>query len=150
MNFQTLLDELQTDPLGLGYAPKSDRQRFDLLTAKTRTKNRFVPIGEFSQWLTVSGVRFKLKAGERNQQTTNLVRDYIDVVFGLERNPHITVVDPAAAGAIVTGLLQAGVVGQDDVNALNALFSVPVSRAEELGLTGLGLGHLESAREQVG
>jgi hypothetical protein len=97
--------------------------------------SRFVSIGEFSQWLTVSGIRFKFRAAERNESTSTAARDLIDVVFGLERNPHVSVVDPTAAASIVSGLKQQSVISTTDEAAFAALIASPTryaSRAEQI------------------
>lgn len=91
---------------------------------------RLIPLGEFSQWLTTSGIRFKLREAERSVSVPNQVKDLVDLVFGMERNPHISVIDPNVAGSIVTALLNARVVDGTDAAAFQTLSVRIGSRAE--------------------
>lgn len=130
------IDSLAADhPIRVAFAAGNDSGASAVANAKTETGTRFVPIGEFSQWLTVSGIRFKFRNAERSELTPASVRDLIDVVFGLERNPHISVVDPTAASSILQGLLAGSVVDQDDADSFGELISQPISPIEaEFGL----------------
>jgi hypothetical protein len=118
-------------PIRVAFNAGNDSGAAALANAKTVAGTRFVPIGEFSQWLTVTGIRFKFRNAEREESTSEDVQNFIDVVFGLERNPHVTVVDPSAAGSILNGLLAGGVVSQTDATSFNTLVSSLISPIED-------------------
>lgn len=148
--YAVLVPELTNDPLQRGYAGMTDAERLASLTAKTRTRRVDTTPGRYSEWLTASGVRFKLMDAADSPDTPKAVKQRVEVVFGIERNPHLQSVGHALGDALGAFLHANGVVSQADRDAFVSITSQAISRAEELGLSNLGLGHMASARTMMG
>lgn len=133
--YDILVPELQNDPLARGYAGMTDSQRLaSLLTADRPTERTIVPAYEVleaivpTEWAALNAaekqrVQTIISAGQVNLQGTN-TRASLAAAFG------------------------AGTTTRANLLALQA--GPSRTRAAELGMSGLGLGHLVSARELMG
>lgn len=125
----TLRTELQTDPLGLGYAqhlPNGEAALMALLNDKTRTVPFARDIGNGSILETIG-----LAAGNALLDVINNVSDFRHVKPLVEQGRLVS------SSPLVIATIQSlvpSVLTQAQANALIALGTTPASRAEELGL----------------
>lgn len=151
MIYETLAPELRDDPQSMGYAGKTDEQRLALLTGKTRSRPRRVGSLELLLWGGANGRLAKIRraSGDANLpdslRAAAIAADTIaarpDAGFDGSDDRHL---------ALVAGLVAGGILTAEDQADLLELATEPCSRAEELGLDGLGVGHLASARQMIG
>lgn len=148
--YAVLVPELRDDPAGLGYAGKPDAERLALLTAKTRARPAPMRLGVFNQFLMARGLLKGIRAGQEHADAT-VASVCIGLMLQFQGNADKSI-DPAdpATLALVDVLLAAGIASAADKAAFLAAAVEPCSRADQLGLTNLGLGHLRSARDQIG
>lgn len=125
----TLQDEVQTDPLGLGYAGMTDQQVADSLNASTRSRNRSM--------MTASEVMNQINVSEFNILSSANERKIWDVLHIGDINPF------GVEAAIFIGVFGGG---SATVGALQAARIESVSRATELGLGKVKVGHIAIAR----
>lgn len=148
--YTILVPELQADPEQIGYASLSHADAAAALNARTRTKPRDCPMGELCGWLIQTGVidtcEEKQNDSEQSAETRGLARK-VTRIFG---NPHLSVIDPTSLTAVAGGLAQAQIIDETLYAQALALASEPCSRADQLGLPEVGVGHIESAREMIG
>jgi hypothetical protein len=150
VNYQTLITELQTDPLSRGYSGMTDGEVADDINSRYRSRRRDTTPGVYSEWLTATGIRFKMEDAADDPNTPKPVKQRIGVAFGIEWNPHLTSVGWQLGDGLAAYLLAAGVVTADEATSFTTITSEPVSRATELGIGVVGDGHVKSARELMG
>lgn len=150
--YAVLVPELRDDPAGLGYAGKTDAQRLALLTGATRTRPAPMRLSTFTQFLMSRALLRRVRDAEANAALPDAVRDICYGLLLLIQSAADRVIDPAdpATVAMIGALVAAGVVSADDRAAFLAAAVEPCSRADQLGLVNLGLGHMASARAQIG
>ncbi|MEO0133061.1 MAG: hypothetical protein ABIK73_09070 [candidate division WOR-3 bacterium] len=154
--YQTLVQELQNDPLGFGYASMTNAQVAEILNAKTRKKivQRFVSLRAIATVLTDEEyAAFKQVLSVAATQSPRVA----DMVAFLE----MPCDDSGTTGGIdfgneqvrgfITQLCSAIENGEQIKNKLLGLAEVPCSRLEELGITEVvNEHHIESARKMMG
>lgn len=132
MDYAILLAELASDPLTRGYAGMTDAQRLASLLASNRpTERDIVPAHEVIEAM-VPTEWAALTAQEKQRISTLISAGQVNL-----KGPNTRASLAAAFGA--------GTATRANLVALQA--GPAQSRAQELGLLGLGLGHLASARE---
>lgn len=155
MDYAALVAELRDDPLGAGYAAMTDAQRMAALTAKTRSRPRRLSSLDLLLWGGADGRLARVRKAAQKAppydglpdaaHAVAIVADALvtrqDAGFDPSLPSHLAMVDALVAAQVLTA---------GDRTALLALASEPCSRADELGLAGLGMGHLASARAQIG
>ena len=122
----TLRDELEQDPLGIGYAAMTNAEIETSLNAKTRYRLQTTNIGEGTILATLG-----LTAGNA----------FLDVIDAHPDFRHVKKIVARGEFDMSAAVSQAGVQGmvpavltQAQADALKALAQVPCSRAEELGV----------------
>lgn len=150
--YQTLITELQTDPLNRGYASMTDEQVAEALNER----NRRVPTQRFISMRAIAAVldddEYAAVKSALNQlaQASPKVADMIPFLSQATG-------DDGTGGGIDFG--NAGVramiqalpgIGEETKRKLLALGERPASRAEILGLPEVYPGHVESARRMMG
>jgi len=127
---QTLRTELLTDPLGRGYASKTDQQCADDLNTVYRTRNR----ASIQTWevleATVAAEYTALSAAEKQRYQILISAGTLNPVGNNIR-------------AAFSAMFAAGTTTRTN---LLALASEPCSRAEELGLGAMTAGEVFRAR----
>lgn len=148
--YAVLVPELRDDPAGLGYAGTTDAQRLALLTGATRTRPAPMRLGVFNQFLMARGLLKAVRAGQDHADAT-VASVCIGLMLQFQGNADRSIdpTDPATLG-LVDVLVAAGVASAADKAAFLAAAVEPCSRADQLGLASLGLGHMASARAQIG
>jgi len=129
MNYAVLKLELDTDPLGRGYAGMTDAEVAADLNTEYRTRNRVLMSGsEVAN--AISQLEFNAKTAEQQQRIW-------DILHLGELNPF----------GIEAGLFLQ-IFGAESVTIVNlqALRVEPISRAEELGLGVVKAGYVERVR----
>ncbi len=151
MNYTVLVAELTDDPLGRGYASKTDQWVAASLNAVDRTaadstRKTFRELLR-TQGMGVAGdIHGKLKvASESNSGLALAIAAAND--YGTDGGLDFS--DPATVAAI-DALVSGGVLTTQEGDALKALGQKTVSRADELGLGVVTDGHIGSARLKMG
>jgi len=144
----TLRTELLTDPLGRGYASKTDQQCADDLNTKYRQVVESLPPEKLILWSAEAGRIQKIETAMSNTGgNVNLraaARAFYLTIQAFDAadprdNRWIALVDGLVAGAVLTAA---------DKAALVAEATVLRSRAEELGLGTVQAGEVREARFQ--
>lgn len=133
MDLAKLKAEITDDPVGLGYSGKTDEQVCDLLNSKTRSKHvelltptQILNAVVYSEWT--------VKTATQQQAIWNLLGMGALNPWGVEASIFTTVF-----GA-----------GSQTIAALAALRVQAISRAEELGIETVAVGHINEARAYGG
>lgn len=148
---QALRDELTGDPLERAYASMTDAEVLASLLAVNRSRSRRVSSLEMLLWGGANGRLARVRKAAQKQPPYDSLPDEVwsaaivadamvtrqDAGFDPRQAEHLSLVD---------GLVAAQVLTADDKTALLALATEPCSRADELGLVGLGIGHIAEAR----
>lgn len=151
---QELLAEIQSGPLAATLAPLVSAGNDagvaialnDPAGPAAGTVRVGITPGTFSEFLSNSLVRFKLADALRNTTLSatlvntfaglgsvpGTVGDWVEMVLGIERNPHLSVVDPTDAQQAVSVLVGCGVCDSGDAAAFVAATTRAASRAEVL------------------
>lgn len=153
--YAALVSELRTDPLKRDYAAMSDDQRFDSLTTVNRKRLRRVSSLDLLLWGGSNGRLARVsRAAQKGGEYANLsdemhsaatVANAMIVRSDAGFDPRIP-----AHMQLIGALQLIGVLKQEDVDSLMQLAQEDCSRASELGMDGLGIGHLTTAREMMG
>lgn len=134
MNIETLKDELASDPLTVGYSGMDDAMTAfslnDLATGRT------LPVGT----LEATTIYEAIDTAEFDALTT-FQKASLDRILGLSGS---ILVDPGSKARAV--ILDAFGVDTNTRSALVARVTRDVSRATELGLPTVKVGHVEMAR----
>lgn len=148
--YDTLVPELQNDPLGRGYAGMTDAGRLASLTVLDRSRLGTMRLGVFNQFLMGRGLLKGIRAGQDHADAA-VSSICIGLMLQFQGNAD-RVIDPADAATIgmVDALVAADIATAADKDAFLTACSLPCSRADELGLSKLGLGHMASARTLMG
>ena len=147
MDYQILRAELENDPLGIGYAAMTDDEAAAALTAPALPARRHVPVGDVMAVAYRTGVYTRLIAAQRSPQTPVELYAVIASLLDLKdaRFDAINLDEPASRAMFAT-LGQAGLLSVQEAAAFDALASAVVSRAEQLGLSGVSVADVHNAR----
>lgn len=148
--YAVLVPELTADPLARGYAGMTDAQRLASLTAKDRSKLAPMRLGAFNQFLMGAGLLKGIRGGQDHADAA-VSSICIGLMLQFQGNAD-RMIDPAdpKTGGMIDALIAAGIATGGHKAAFLTACGVPCSRAEELGLSNLGLGHMASARSMMG
>lgn len=138
---QTLTDELVNDPLGLVYVSTADGNWQDEVNAAAdlvtlTTPNRVVDVD------TLSGSQL-FEAIDDTEWQARTADQKSDIQFVVSLGDSIQISPGTKARTMLTRALSGAT---NSLNNLSALGSKTVTRAEELGLSGLKIGHIQLAR----
>lgn len=146
--YMILVQELQTDPLGRGYAAMTAEE----VSAALNAQDRLLPGGTFC---TMRAVLEKVPdAGpliatlDAIAATDPVIAEGLRALRTYATDGGLDFSSPVVI-ALVDQLYAAGVVRADQREALLALGKRPASRAEELGLPQVYPGHVASARQMM-
>lgn len=133
-----LIQELDYDPAGIGYAPLlaagSANQVADLLNEPRYDAFGSVPITPLLEWIAAHGIMARLRAAAAGDNAE--IASIAEVALMLVSNPNIPALDLSRprVQAMLTALTQAGVIPQEAHDELLSLATVQQSRAHQLGL----------------
>jgi hypothetical protein len=132
MDRETILrDEIVGDPLGRGYAGMTDAQVFASLTTADRSRARnLIPAHELFEAITAADLA-ALGAGEQKRLQFLMSMGEVNI-------------EGVNTRAVLVAMFSGAT--QPTKDALLALQTQAITRAEELGLGTLRLGHVQVAR----
>lgn len=150
MNYQLLAEELAREE----YKDLDDQAAADRLNAATITAVRNIPIQELATWASQNGIMPGLFAAERDPATpaplygaiktllTILTPGLIDEwqIFSPSSEP------TPAASRIMAGLMEAGLMTDEQAAELAQMGTALTSRAAQLQLGRIGPHHIAEAR----
>jgi hypothetical protein len=151
--YDVLVEELRNDPLNLGYSGKSDQEVADLLNDPTKDEvddHIFCTLRRVIERLVESGIDpnvtiTKLEAAAASNYVVaeglRALRSYTDG-GGLD-------FANLATRTIILQLQAANVLTDQEAAAILSLGRRKASRAEALGLTGVNMYHVQSARAMM-
>jgi hypothetical protein len=129
MNYQILYDEITNDPLGRGYSGMTDEDIATDLNTAYRTETRdTLSSAEIYENLDV--VEF--------QEKSDAQKVYVRDILGLGDEVQV---GPGTKARTV--LISVFGPGSDTITALAAMLEVPISRAQEIGLWRVKVGHVQ-------
>jgi hypothetical protein len=146
VQYNILKDEIQNDPLGIGYSTMDENAIMTSLNAATRAKRVLVPIWKIKKHAIENGYWVALRAVADDSESplhavATLTVDYI----GDERFENLDM-DLTSTQTLLGGLVAGGIITQSQADDLFAMGDEFQSRATELGLPTVNLGHLEIVR----
>ena len=151
--YQTLITELQTDPLNRGYSQMTDEQ----VAAALNEKNRRVPTERFISMRAIAAVLDDIEYAKVKAAIQTLAQQSPRVADMLEFL-NMPCDDSGTTGGLDFGndgvrmMIQSltavdNTITQETISKLLALGEKVVSRAEELGLGEVNQYHVASARQ---
>lgn len=149
MNYQMLAEELAKDE----YKALSDQEAADALNAKVIPVVRNIPTVEVATWAAENGLMAALWAAERSPDTPAALYGAIKTLLTvLERLDEWRILDEnsnptQAATQMMGGLMQAGIMTQEQADELLAMATTTISRAQQLGMGVILPGYIQMIRE---
>lgn len=146
-----LVDELDHDPTGLGYAPLlaagSANQVAALLNEPRFDALGSVLITPLLEWIAAWGIMARLRAAAAGDNAE--IASIAEVALMLVSNPNIPALDLSRprVQTMLAALTQAGVIDQSAHDELLQLAAVRVSRAAQLGLGMVTADDVSRAQE---
>jgi hypothetical protein len=138
VDLSKLAAEISADPLAVGYADMADSAIADSLNAPTRSGKRVVPASEVRSYVLLNGLWPRIQA---LTASTNPIHQgsAVTILQTLAPNSFDTIRmnDPAIAAAVfnlLSTMVTAGALTEEQRDAMVALGDAEISRAEELGL----------------
>lgn len=132
-DYQALLAEVTNDPVGLGYAGKTDDEIAALLNTADRVVSAsLLPLSTVGIWAAKTGVRAKIGQHAANDASPvqSVCLTILDLLQGLNGPP--LELDNADNAAMIDALVAVGVMTAGDKTGLLALGETRTSRALEL------------------
>jgi len=141
-----LKTELQTDPLGLGYAGKTLGEIHGIINTKQYAVKKPIPLQRIVELMVKKGIFVKLhdaatdKADPGHAASINMLEALRNSLFG-------SVIDTEDTDviALLTALQTGGVVTAGQNSAVSSMADVLVSRAEFLGLGPVSMRDINDA-----
>lgn len=135
MDLKVLQNELESDPLGLGYASKSNEEIAAAMNAETllSASSRFRPVSDVWLQLARWGVLPSIKKASETEGHPLHTLAYAIMAFLTGPVEEFDLKDPMAQ-TLMTGLVQAGVINKAQKDHLTSLSDKYESRAAQLGL----------------
>ena len=135
MNYHILSQEINEDPLGVGYASMDAYQIRDSLNNKTRENYKLLSSNDLLKWSGINGRYIKVKKASEDSSLSDEVRSaaYTAVVMLERDNTVFDLNDPKSQG-IMQILVQNNIISEDDKNDLVSDIIEYISRTEELRL----------------
>jgi len=143
MDYTILKNEITNDPLGRGYASMSDAQ----VAASLNTVDRTVPDSTRYTMRRVMEVMTDAGAAitKLDQVTDPLVVEAMRALRSYTEGGGLDFSHPKTIG-MIDQLTSQGVLTSQEASELKSIGTKPASRAEELGLERVEVGHVTSAR----
>ena len=149
MNYELLKTELARDE----YKDLSNQQVADAINAKTVTTVRNIPTVEIATWAAENGLMAALFAAEREPETPAALYGVSKTLLTvLERLDEWRVLDAEgkatpAAEAMIGGLIQAGLMTQEQAGQLLAMATTALRWVDVAGIGTVQPGHVQMIRE---
>ena len=146
MQYSALKAEIQNDPLNAGYSQMSEIQIMDSLNSLTRAKRVLVPLWQIKRHAIENGYWVALRAAavDTNSPIYTVAVLTVDYISD-ERFDNLDM-DLTSTQTLLGGLVAGGILTQAQADELDAMGDTFESRATELGLPTVNLGHLEIVR----
>lgn len=138
MDLEKLAAEIASDPLTLGYAEMADSALADAINAPARPGKRVVPASEVRSYVLLKGLWPRIQAV--TSSTDPVLRgSAITILQTLAPNSFdsIRMNDPEIAAAVfnlLSTMVVAGALTEEQRDGMIALGDAQISRAEEIGL----------------
>ena len=147
MNYSVLLNEINNDPLGVGYASMDAYQIRDSINGKTRSSYKVLTSNDLLKWSGKNGRYIKVKNAADNTSLSNEIRSAaFAAVVMVERDNTLFDYNDTNSQNIFNVLVSNDIISQEDKNDLVSTLTENVSRAQELGLPQLRKKHVERAK----
>lgn len=142
MDISGLRNEIETDPLGRGYAGMTNEQIAADLNTTYRTRLKPLGMSDLLLWAGQHDILLKLDNNKDTQGIAGVVR----VAQAILSTGIAVDLNHAGTTSLLDALVGAGVFTVDDKTALVALATEHLSRADELRLGGVVIpGHVTEA-----
>ena len=147
MNYSVLSNEINNDPLGVGYASMDAYQIRDSINGKTRSSYKVLTSNDLLKWSGKNGRYIKVKNAADNTSLSNEIRSAaFAAVVMVERDNTLFDYNDTNSQNIFNILVSNDIISQEDKNDLVSTLTENVSRAQELGLPQLRKKHVERAQ----
>ena len=147
MNYTVLSNEINNDPLGLGYASMDAYQIRDSINGKTRSAYKVLTSNDLLKWSGINGRYIKIKTAADNTGLSDEIRSAaFAAVVMVERDNTVFDYNDGNSQSIFNVLVSNDIISEDDKNDLLATLTENISRAQELGLPQLRKKHVERAQ----
>lgn len=144
MNYSVLSNEINNDPLGVGYASMDAYQIRDSINGKTRSSYKVLTSNDLLKWSGKNGRYIKVKNAADNTSLSNEIRSAaFAAVVMVERDNTLFDYNDTNSQNIFNVLVSNDIISQEDKNDLVSTLTENVSRAQELGLPQLRKKHVE-------
>jgi len=146
--FTILKEEIDSDPLGRGYASMTNAEVTISLNTVDRTRLETLSMQELREWTAENARGFNIMSGITNVALTDQVRNlcYVaDKLIGTDDGQ----LSPGNALHVdmINDLVAASVISNADRTALVTKATKSLSRATELGIGQVKEGHVQEARK---
>ena len=141
-----LRDELQSDPLGRGYADMTDQEAADDLLTEYIEKYRRVPMSELHDW--ASAKRIYKKFVDNGLEDGSLHKELKTLIQGKQEDVNLQSTDVGVSG-LISDMVSAGVITQDETQELQSKGTYYISRAKELGYSTISTAWVTRCREEI-
>ena len=147
MNYTVLSNEINNDPLGLGYASMDAYQIRDSINEKTRSAYKALTSNDLLKWSGINGRYIKIKTAADNTGLSDEIRSAaFTAVVMVERDNTVFDYNDGNSQSIFNVLVSNDIISEEDKNDLLATLTENISRAQELGLPQLRKKHVERAK----
>lgn len=147
MNYTVLSNEINNDPLGLGYASMDAYQIRDSINGKTRSAYKVLTSNDLLKWSGINGRYIKIKTAADNTGLSDEIRSAaFAAVVMVERDNTVFDYNDGNSQSIFNVLVSNDIISEDDKNDLLATLTENISRSQELGLPQLRKKHVERAQ----
>lgn len=147
MNYTVLSNEINNDPLGLGYASMDAYQIRDSINGKTRSAYKVLTSNDLLKWSGINGRYIKIKTAADNTGLSDEIRSAaFAAVVMVERDNALFDYNDGDSQSIFNILVSNDIISEDDKNDLLATLTENISRSQELGLPQLRKKHVERAQ----
>ena len=147
MNYTVLSNEINNDPLGLGYASMDAYQIRDSINGKTRSAYKVLTSNDLLKWSGINGRYIKIKTAADNTELSDEIRSAaFAAVVMVERDNTLFDYNDGDSQSIFNILVSNDIISEEDKNDLLATLIENISRAQELGLPQLRKKHVERAQ----
>ena len=151
MDYEKLVAELASDPVGMGYASMTDAQVSAAIAANTRPTRQLVPLWLIKRRLIETGAWLAIvqyaNEGENAQVRAAAALTCIYVDDTRFENLDL---DLPATQAMLGALQLAGLITAEMASEIDTLADAWTTRAAQLGLPNVAPGHVQSARKMMG
>ena len=147
MNYTVLSNEINNDPLGLGYASMDAYQIRDSINGKTRSAYKVLTSNDLLKWSGINGRYIKIKTAADNTGLSDEIRSAaFAAVVMVERDNTLFDYNDGDSQSIFNILVSNDIISEDDKNDLLVTLTENISRSQELGLPQLRKKHVERAQ----